>query len=381
MSEKLPGLDVRLAAEIAESGPLRFDRFMAGALYDPAAGFYAAGRGSIGKDGDFYTSVSIGPVFGEILAGQFVEMWQALGQPANFSLIEQGAGDGQLARDVLDALASTPLAGAPLVIVEPLASLRAKQEAKLPGGAVSWVASPEDLPELCGVHYSNELFDALPVRLLRSTGGGWMESYVDVAPAPPGSGGPPAFVWLEREVDADLAGIAASLPVRPKGFAVEICRAQRPLLGVLADKIARGFLLAIDYGMDQESLLAPHRSDGTLSCYRHHRRDANPLEAPGEKDITAHVNFSRLSGDAVDAGWRPAGFTDQHHFLVGAATALLRSLDGVMPDAAGQKKLRALRTLLHPESMGRQFHAILFSRGLDDAKLTGFQYARKAALL
>ena len=132
--------------------------------------------------------------------------------------------------------------------------------------------------------------------------------------------------------------------------------------------------------MTRESLLAEHRAGGTLACYRGHRRDSNPLEAPGEKDITAHVDFSLLASDAAAAGWQFGNFADQHHFLVGAATPLLLAMDGRPPDAAGRKKLRSLRMLLHPETMGRQFHAILFSKGVAGVSLSGFQHARRTGL-
>ena len=372
MSGKSPGLESRLAAEIARSGPMPFDRFMAGALYDAKAGYYASGKAVIGRNGDYFTNVSLGPVFGEVLAGQFVEMWNALGQPADFTLIEQGAGDGQLARDILDALASTPLNGAPLVVIEPLEHLRAVQTAKLAGQNVTWVHDAAAVPELCGVHYSNELFDALPVHLVRSTGEGWTELHVDREND--------HFVWRELPVAGELGDIVATFPVRPKGFTTEVCLAQREILHALAKKITRGFLLAVDYGMTQESLLAEHRTDGTLSCYSGHKRDANPLEFPGEKDITAHVNFSRLAVDAVRSGWQFVNSTDQHHFLVGAATSLLLSMEGCASDPADRKKIRSLRTLLHPESMGRQFHALLFSRGVGGVNLSGFQYAGKPTL-
>lgn len=372
MSGKSPGLEARLAAEIETSGPIPFDRFMECALYDPEGGYYASGKSAIGKRGDFFTNVSIGPVYGEILAGQFVEMWQALGRPSGFTLIEQGAGDGQLAQDILSALATTALAGAPLVVIEPSDVLRKIQSDRLSGHDVSWVVNAAALPDLCGVHYSNELFDAFPVHLIRSTGGGWAELFVDHKEE--------SFTWLEMPVAGELAGIVAGFPVREKGFTAEVCLAHRPLLHTLAAKIARGFLLAADYGMSRESLLAEHRADGTLSCYRGHRRDSNPLESPGQKDITAHVNFSLLAQDAVAEGWQLADITDQHHFLVGAATSLLLSMDGKTPDTAGRKKLRSLQMLLHPETMGRQFHAILFSKGVTGVGLSGFQYAGKILL-
>ncbi|MFZ4777858.1 MAG: class I SAM-dependent methyltransferase [Terrimicrobiaceae bacterium] len=411
MSGKLPGLDARLAAEIATSGPMPFARFMELALYDPDAGYYASGKSSIGKEGDFFTNVSIGPVYGEILAGQFVEMWQALGRPADFTLIEQGAGDGRLARDVLDALSLTPIAGVPLFVIEPSPVLQAAQAETLRGLQVSWVPDAAALPVVCGVHYSNELFDAFPVHLLISTGDAstntgsydknrgmgilpmlgksrmgrmpmprirtvldaWAERYVGLDE----SG---AFAWQDRPLTGELAGVVENFPLRPAGFTTEVCLSHRPLLRALGEKISRGFLLAVDYGMSQESLLAEHRSSGTLSCYRGHRRDANPLADPGDKDLTAHVNFTQLARDAVQAGWQFEQFTDQHHFLVGAATAMLLALDGKTPDPASIKKVRSLQTLLHPESLGRHFQAILFSKGTPTTNLSGFQHARKDGL-
>jgi SAM-dependent MidA family methyltransferase len=373
MSAKSPSLEGRLAAEIADSGPIPFDRFMRRALYDPEAGYYASGKCAIGKRGDYFTNVSIGPVYGEVLAGQFVEMWQTLGRPAGFTLVEQGAGDGQLARDILEALASTPLAGVPLIVIEPSVALRDLQAGRLASHDVSWVADTASLPELCGVHYSNELFDAFPVHLVRSTGEGWAELYVGHEDK--------GFAWREMPASGELASLVANFPVRLKGFTTEVRLAHRPLLHALAGKIARGFLLAVDYGMSRESLLAVHRTEGTLSCYRGHRRDSDPLEAPGDKDITAHVNFSLLAEDAVGVGWKFENLADQHHFLVGAATGLLLSLDGRPPDPTSRKKLRSLQTLLHPEGMGRRFQAILFSRGISNVNLSGFQHAGASGVL
>jgi len=372
MSVKSPGLSTRLAAEIAESGPISFARFMEVAFYDSSEGYYASGRAAIGKHGDFFTNVSVGPVYGEILAGQFVEMWEALGRPEDFVLVEQGASDGQLARDVLDALAGTPLGGVPLMIVEPSEVLRERQRQKLDGEAVRWVGDAGDLPEICGVHYSNELFDAFPVHVTRSTGDRWVELCVDC--------GEEGFVWREKEAEGDLAEVLAGFPRREKGFTSEVCLSHRSLLRTLARKMTRGFLFAVDYGMTRGELLAEHRTAGTLSCYRGHRREEKPLEAPGEKDLTAHVDFSLLAREAVQAGWRFENLADQHHFLVGAASAMLLAMDGRVPDPAGRKKLRTLQTLLHPESMGRQFHALLFSKGVSPSPLSGFQYAREAEL-
>jgi SAM-dependent MidA family methyltransferase len=362
MCARSPGLSARIAAEILDSGPMRFSRFMELTLYDPLEGYYASGRAAVGRKGDFFTSVSLGPVFGELLAGQFLEMWETLGRPADFLLVEQGANDGRLAADVLDALTETPLADARFVILEPISPLREAQQQRLAGRRVEWVPSPADLPPFTGVHFSNELFDALPVDLLEARDGLWNNLRV--------TKNHDAFELAPAET------LDTSWPARPDGFRAELRTGQRELLAALSSKMQRGFLLAIDYGMTRDELLAPHRSGGTLACYSAHRRDSDPFSNIGEKDLTAHVDFTALAADARACGLEPTAYTDQHHFLVGAATALLQSLDGRTPTPESTKKLRTLRTLLHPETMGTQFKVLLASKGVSAANISGFRHAR-----
>jgi SAM-dependent MidA family methyltransferase len=128
--------------------------------------------------------------------------------------------------------------------------------------------------------------------------------------------------------------------------------------------------------MTRDELLAPFRQEGTLACYSAHRRDSDPFERIGEKDITAHVDFTALTADARACGFEPVGYTDQHHFLVGAATRLLQSLDGLPPTPASTKKLRALRSLLHPETLGVQFKVLLASKDAPASTISGFRHAR-----
>lgn len=355
----------RIHDEIAEAGPMKFSRFMELALYDSQEGYYASDRAKVGREGDFFTNVSVGPVFGEILAGQFLEMWSILGEPKEFTIVEQGANDGRLARDVMDALSGTPLAMAPWIIIEPLSCLQKKQNLLLSGTNVSWISSADSLPPFCGIHFSNELFDALPVDILQAHDGQWRELLVESEDDD----------FLFRPNPTLIS--ETSLPPRPDGFLTERRSGQNELLQRISSKMEMGFLLAIDYGMHGEDILAEHRSGGTLACYSKHRRDENPLERPGEKDITAHVDFSSLSRDACAADLHLRGFTDQHHFLVGAATKLLQSMDGKTPTPQTLKKLRSLRMLLHPETMGSQFKVILFSKGVTEDNLpTGFLHAR-----
>ncbi len=364
MCRKSPNLNDLIAAEIAAHGPLSFARFMERALYHPELGYYASPRARIGRGGDYYTSVSVGPVFGRVLADQFAEMWRRLDCPPTFSIVEQGANDGTLAADILDGLA--PKIPATYTIIEPLSALRERQETTLGRhrGKVRWHDTLDALPPFDGVHFSNELVDALPFHLLRSTGDGWQELHVGI------DNGAFVFQPLTPTIDISL------LSPREAGYTTELRPAADSWLQDVAGKLRKGYILLADYGYPRAELYAPSRTGGTFACYRAHRRETNPLADPGEKDITAHVDFTALAETAKRYGLQIEGFTDQHHFLVGASQPLLHSLAGP-PDAAKQKSLRALQTLLHPETMGTQFHYLALSRGIvTPAPLSGFQFAQ-----
>ncbi len=368
MCRKSPSPSSLIAAEIAAAGPLTFARFMEIALYHPELGYYASGRAKIGRGGDFFTNVSVGPVFGRVLAAQFAEMWLRLERPSAFSIVEQGANDGTLAADILNSL--PPEIPATCAIVEPLPAARETQRKTLAAhaGKIRWFENLDALPPFDGVHFSNELADALPFHLVRSTGDGWQELHVALECG--------ALAFQALPPSAAIAAEISQIPAREAGCVTELRPAANTWLESVSRKLRAGYILLADYGYSRSQLYAPHRREGTFSCYRGHRRDADPLSDPGEKDITAHVDFTAIAEAATQAGLHFEGFTDQHHFLVGASQALLRSLAGP-PDAAKQKSLRALQTLLHPETMGTQFHYLAFSRGVKTpAPLSGFQFAR-----
>jgi SAM-dependent MidA family methyltransferase len=340
------------------------------ALYDAEGGYYASGRAKIGRQGDFFTNVSVSPLFGRILASQFHEMWSRLGKPPRFALVEQGANDGQLALDVLSAMDREMREAVEYWIIEPFSALRHRQAHTLKPlePRVRWVDNLDAMAAFDGIHFSNELVDAFPFHLIRSNGDHWEELCVSTredqlafSPCRPA-----------RVLDDWLK----DLPQRAAGTIAELRPSAGDWIHALARRMGKGFVLIIDYGFARDKLLAPHRTEGTFCCYRAHRRDSRPLEDPGEKDISAHVDFTALAEAARQAGFRIEGFTDQHHYLVGASQELLAELNGP-PNALSQKSLRALQTLLHPESMGTQFHYLALSKGLDAAPgLSGFKFAR-----
>lgn len=339
----------------AQGGMIPFRRFMELALYHPQHGYYASGRARIGKEGDFFTSVSVGRIYGRLLASVCREVWERLGHPEKFTIVEQGSNDGAMAADILEAITVPDDAFAKSVrylILEPFSLNEEKQREKLASFTqVTWVKGLEDLPEFIGTHLSNELLDAFPVDSLRWDGSRWEEECVG-----------PDIVWTSRPItDPDIAAMASRLPVNlPTGFRLEVNRGMKPWLERISIKMQRGLLLTVDYGQAGEDRYAPHRADGTLLAYRNHQRFDDPLPEPGERDITAQIDFTELARVATSAGFDVLGYSDQHHFLIGAAEPWLRSLGDSAPEH--MKDLRALQTLLHPGTMGRQFKAIALGK-------------------
>lgn len=378
MSGKSPGPDSlaeHLRRRIAGEGTLGFDEFMAAALYHPRYGYYAAETNRTGLRGDFFTSVSVGPVFGRLLAAQFAQMWRALGEPADFTLVEQGANDGRLMDDILAACARDTDGWRPAaIIVEPLAARRAAQERilrqRLP--QVRWVGHEDELPEFTGAFFANELLDAFPVRLLARLDGIWLERRVGHDGA--------NFVFVETPVaDPRLLAAARVLPISPDiaRFDTEVCPSLAGWMRALAGKLRRGWMLLVDYGHPASARFHPARSGGTLAARRNHGRRDDPLETPGKQDLTAHVDFTETARAGEAAGLRLAGFTDQHHALAALAAGVFAPMASAPPDPDALREMRALRQLLHPESMGTSFKFLALAKNAPDP-LAAFRFARDA---
>jgi SAM-dependent MidA family methyltransferase len=367
----MPSLQQQLLQDIQRGGPIAFSSFMETALYDPLHGYYASGRARIGKAGDFITAVSTGRLFGRLLARQFHEMWTLLHCPPNWTLVEQGAFNGQLCHDILSFLednAPECFAATDVQIIEPFSTLQSLQALRLKkfDAKTTWHRTCETLPNFTGVHYSNELLDAFPVHLLRREDSGWQELRV--------SHDENGFILNPFPIEnALLLEATKTLPDRETGFTTEVNLQCAPWLEQIRHKLTEGWLLTFDYGMQQAELLAPHRKNGTLSAYRAHQRSASPLAHPGEQDLSAHVNFTAVAGHAIRTGWRITGYTDQHRFFTGLAP--LHFKDGTRKlTPAEQKEILEFRTLTHPELLGLQFKALCLSTS-PLPSLSGFQHA------
>jgi SAM-dependent MidA family methyltransferase len=359
-----PDLIRLIRAEIENHGPQSFAWFMQQALYHPEHGYYSSGRCMIGRKGDYFTSVSVGPLFGQLLSAQFAEMWDCLGRPGRrgdidkFTIVEQGAHDGQFARDVLQSVqkrAPEFFDALRYRIVEPFPILQERQQRSLESfrGKVEW---RESLEPFTGVHFSNELLDSMPARLMSSG----REKFV-------GLDGD-KFIFVERPIDAERKSGAAALD----------------WINEVAANLQRGYVIAIDYGRLGEEV------QRDVQVRAQHRSLSSPFEQIGEADITMPVDWTSIVHRAETNGLRVAGFTDQHHFLTGIISEFGRGSSPEPPaDDWSQSLLvdspkakRELQTLLHPEMLGRAFQVLALEKnaGFGVTQLAGFKFAREPQL-
>ena len=359
---------------IRARGPAPFSWFMEQALYHPEHGYYGSGQCEIGRRGDYFTSVSVGPLFGMLMAGQFAEIWEKLGEPHDFVIVEQGAHHGEFATDVLEALRDMHPGFFAVVryrIVEPFPILRQRQQGVLRAFVekTEWVGSLEEMESFSGVHFSNELLDAMPVHLLVAAGNEeerrWHERLVERTSC--------GFTFVDRPVaDARLLERLFRIPPAPPGqYETEVNLAALDWVETVAGKLHRGVVLAADYGFARPEYYAAKRRTGTLQCYADHRVLPSLLEQVGKSDLTTHVEWTSVAEHAEECGLRVAGFTDQHHFLTG--------LLSTHPElaSAGAEKSRALQTLIHPEFLGVKFQFLGLEKGFPEAaSLGGFKFAK-----
>ncbi len=343
-----------IRGQVEKQGPVSFAWFMQQALYHPEHGYYSSGRCAIGRKGDYFTNVSVGPLFGQLLASQFSEVWERLGNMNDFVIVEQGAHDGQFALDVLEFVKKRLpefFDALRYRILEPFPILGEQQRRMLEefGNKVEW---RESLEPFTGVHFSNELLDAMPVRLI-SKG---TEKLV-------GLDGD-KFVFVERPVDKTMFNQAALESIDQ-----------------IAANLQRGYVIAIDYGFLDEEF------ERTVEVRARHRNLDSPFDSIGEADITMSVDWKSIVERAQANGLRVAGFTDQHHFLTGIISQFGRGGSpeppagdwGQSPLPDSRKAKRELQTLLHPEMLGRAFQVLALAKnvGLETNSLAGFKFARQ----
>ena len=366
-----------IAREAAAAGILPFARFMELALYCPDFGFYEKEKDSVGRRGDFYTSVSVGPLFGQLLAFQFAEWLQEVrSAECGVRILEAGAHDGRLARDVLSWLRARRAGifnDLEYCIIEPSARRQAWQKETLAAfsGKISWHAQLSEINnrqsaignrQFFTVIFSNELLDAFPVQRL-----GWdaqSRTWFEWGVAVEGE----KFHWerLPLSLPSSILQLPSSpelLEVLPDGFTTEICPAAENWWRTAAGVLERGKLVTLDYGLTAEEFFQPARCRGTLRTYRRHRVGDDVLANVGEQDITAHVNFTALQSAGEAAGLKTETFVTQAKFLTQIAGKVWQAESGFGEWTPAQT--RQFQTLTHPEHLGRPFRVLVQSGGID----------------
>ncbi|MDP4302423.1 class I SAM-dependent methyltransferase [Leptothrix discophora] len=353
----------RIAAVIEdEGGWIGFERYMALALYSPGLGYYSRGDrqfGALPESGsDFITAPELSRLYGRALARQVAQALRALPEGMPREVWEFGAGSGALAAQLLAGLADEGVPVERYSIVDLSGTLRERQRQTLaervPAQAaqVRWLAQ---LPEAFdGVVVGNELLDAMPVVLLHFDGHGWFERGVALRPGSV-SAGAPQLVWSDRPTG--LRPPVDDVPW-PPGCVIELPRQAEAWVRTLAGSLRCGAAFLVDYGFPAHEFYHPQRHAGTLVCHRGHRVDDQPLDAPGDKDITAHVDFTAIALAAQDAGMDVLGYTSQARFLINCG------LVGDLAEADLRERAAAQKLITEHE-MGELFKVLaLASAGL-----------------
>ena len=348
---------------LARVGRITFSEFMRLALYDAREGYYASAREPFGASGDFYTASQVHEVFGALLADEFAAVWQSLERPSDFTIIELGAGRGELACDALAALQEKHadcFSSARYVICEISERLRERQRDRLAefGSRVVWVNELEELgAPVNGVVFSNEFFDALPVHLVQWRDGRLREIYVERA-------ADDRLQFCEDELSSVALAdywqrVGAPLE---EGQRAEINLEAVQWIKRIAQVLARGRVITIDYGDVAERLYTDERMVGTLRCFYRHTLNDQPLERIGEQDITASVNFTALMEYGRDVGLKTISFARQTDYLIKLgvlerAADLARQAEGESPQAL-QHRL-ALKQLFVPQGIAAYFKVLV----------------------
>jgi SAM-dependent MidA family methyltransferase len=375
-----------LAARIRTAGGwLAFDDYMDTVLYAPGQGYYSAGAAKFGASGDFVTAPEISPLFARALARQFAEVLAVTGG----DVLEVGAGSGRFARVALAELARLGMLPERYAILDVSADLRARQRdelARAPVALANRAVWLDDFPARhVGVVFANELLDALPCDRFVLRGGRPQRLGVALrdgelvwAPRAADSADPSDLRWLE-EVERTLGACRSDLP---DGYCSEIAPRVEAWVRGLAERLERGVVILVDYGLPRSQYYHPQRVEGTLRCHFRQHAHHDPFACPGLTDITAWVDFTRVAEAADAAGLEVAGFATQAAWLLALGVESLASES--LPDAAGVgvdagpvplqhlAKMQGLKRLLLPGEMGEAVKVMVLTRGWD-APLRGLR--------
>lgn len=350
-------LEKIIIQKIKSQGPIPFDEFMHMALYYPELGYYMRKDIKIGREGDFFTASHLGKVFGIILTKALFELWQKMGCPDNFSIIEIGPGMGYLAQDILEEIREKDFfldIKFKYILIEINPELRKIQKERLRkyGDKIIWQDLINNITSLTGVVIGNEILDALPVRVFQIKNNKPFEVYVHIDEK---ENLTEILLPARDDTIAYLEEFAPQV-FQFEGYRSEINLAMRDFIKQLASVLNRGYVIFFDYGYEKEEFFSYHRSQGTLICYYKHTIKENPYINIGFQDITSHVNFSALEKWAKESGFNVENYTSQSKFLLSLCDEnLLIRLDK-------EGLIDKFKRLVLPQGMGETHRVMILSK-------------------
>ena len=361
--DMVEGVAEEIKALIRERGRITFADFMEIALFSPQGGYYTSQSDGVGRD--FFTAPAAHPAFGALIALQLVQLWELLGSPSPFHIIEVGAGSGILARDILSYASNLPSGFFQALEYVGMDHANSRHTVD---NAHRVIGHGLPFREVVGCILSNELLDSFPVHRFAIQGSRVKEVYVTLRDG--------ELVEVMEEpsttrIEQRLSSLGTDLQEGSQG---EVNLAMEEWTEDLSHALRRGFVLTFDYGHLAPDLYSPQRRRGTLRCYYRHTLGSNPYQRIGEQDITAHVDFSSLMRSGEEHGLATVGFTLQRYFLNNLGASLfLDSLNGRhLTQRERDANRMAMLELVRPGEMG-EFKVLAQAKGLEGhVDLLGF---------
>ncbi len=369
-------LEEIILSRIRQEGPIPFKAFMEMALYKPGMGYYTSEKAIIGREGDFYTSSHLHPVFGKLIGKQMEEMWKLMDRPRDFKIVEIGPGAGYVCKDILDSVQHTDFYHAlGYIIIELNPALAGIQKELLSKfiDKVEWHNTIQGLSSITGCVFSNELLDAFPVHVVQ------MEDELKEV-----------YVTADESALKEVMGPQSTAAIQAyfdsfevkleKGYRTEVNLWIRDWLLDLDNVLTEGFIITIDYGYSAAEYFDKDRNRGTLMCYHNHQFNENPFQHIGKQDMTAHVNFSAVRKWGEELGIHATGYCSQGLFLT--ALGIDREIRQLYETSgAYETELARIKRLILPEGMGDTHKVMVQHKGTNTPKLKGFSIRNRITSL
>ena len=378
-------LERKIVERIRREGTISFESFMDMALYDSEFGYYVSQGQRIGREGDFYTSSHLHPIFGVMVGKQIEEMWDLMGRPERFTIVEMGAGEGYVCKDMLDYLNQAGSGGQrpessfyqtlQYLIVERNELQRHRQQERLNAykEKIRWISDIREAGAVRGCIFSNELLDAFPVHLVRMEDK-LREIFVNHNGI--------TFIDQTGDLSSDAiaeyfrnAGIELAV-----GYTTEVNLRIRDWLLDINAVLEKGFVFTIDYGHPAEEYYSEDRNRGTLLCYHNHEFSEDPYQNIGDQDMTSHVNFSAVKRWGEEMGLRALGYCSQGSFFL--SMGIDQEIARLAESSADYLfELGRIKKLFLPQGMGDSHKVLIQYKGSELPQLQGFSMRNQLRFL